>query len=139
MIASLPALPDDFPHTVAPGVFRIARSNAASLSAAANQADFDVRSIDLHACRDKADVLARIAHALEFPDWFGHNWDGLADCLSDLSWLPPESARMLLFDGCSGREEALPVLLEILQQACCDWSERAPGMTCVFALAGEDE
>ena len=38
--------------------------------------------------------------ALGFPDWYGHNWDALADCLTDLSWMaadgyvdrPPERA-----------------------------------------------
>jgi hypothetical protein len=28
------------------------------------------------------------AQVLAFPAWFGHNWDALADCLADLSWLP---------------------------------------------------
>lgn len=139
MTPLLPALPDDFPHVAMSGVFRTSPSSAAKIADAAALAGFDVRRIDLHACRNKAEVIARIAEALEFPDWFGHNWDALADCLSDLNWLAPASARLFLFEGCSGREEALPVLLEILQQTCCDWSERALGTTCVFALAGADE
>lgn len=37
----------------------------------------------------KAATLAAFATALHFPDWYGHNLDALADCLGDLSWLPP--------------------------------------------------
>ena len=33
----------------------------------------------------KAEVLSKIAEALEFPDWFGHNLDALWDCLTDLT------------------------------------------------------
>jgi hypothetical protein len=28
------------------------------------------------------------ADRLEFPAWFGHTWDALANCLVDLSWRP---------------------------------------------------
>jgi hypothetical protein len=27
------------------------------------------------------------AAALAFPSWFGHSWEALADCLTDLTWL----------------------------------------------------
>ncbi|MEU7003428.1 barstar family protein [Nonomuraea sp. NPDC046570] len=33
-------------------------------------------------------VMAAIASALKFPDYFGYNLDALYDCLTDLSWLP---------------------------------------------------
>jgi hypothetical protein len=42
----------------------------------------------------KAEILAAIAKALRFPDWFGGNWDALEDCLSDL-----EGAQVLVFTG----------------------------------------
>lgn len=35
----------------------------------------------------KAEFLAALAQALEFPPWAGHNWDATADLLADLSWL----------------------------------------------------
>jgi hypothetical protein len=37
---------------------------------------------------DKGTLLAQLAEAGRFPDYFGHNWDALAECLCDLSWLP---------------------------------------------------
>lgn len=33
---------------------------------------------------DKNELHARIAAALSFPDWYGHNLDALMDCLTDL-------------------------------------------------------
>ncbi|WP_446686701.1 barstar family protein [Pseudofulvimonas gallinarii] len=27
-----------------------------------------------------------MAAVFRFPEWFGDNWDALADCLADLSW-----------------------------------------------------
>lgn len=32
---------------------------------------------------DKGTLLTSIARACDFPDYFGHNWDALWDCLTD--------------------------------------------------------
>ena len=37
---------------------------------------------------EKAAAISAIAHALDFPEWFGQNLDALYDSLTDLSWLP---------------------------------------------------
>ncbi|RFC41117.1 MAG: Barstar (barnase inhibitor) [Candidatus Nitrotoga sp. CP45] len=36
----------------------------------------------------KENFIVAIAQAVRAPDWFGGNWDALADVLSDLSWQP---------------------------------------------------
>ncbi len=43
--------------------------------------------IDLGNVHSKGEFLASVAHAIQAPDWFGHNFDALADALCDLSWL----------------------------------------------------
>ncbi len=48
--------------------------------------------------RRKAELLRALADGLEFPSYFGHNWDALDECLRDLSWLGPESAVVLVHE-----------------------------------------
>ena len=42
-------------------------------------------TIDCGGCADKQALHARIAAALNFPHWYGHNLDALMDCLTDLA------------------------------------------------------
>jgi len=37
----------------------------------------------------KEALFAELAQRLQFPDYFGANWDALWECIRDLSWLPP--------------------------------------------------
>jgi RNAse (barnase) inhibitor barstar len=40
--------------------------------------------VDGRACRARATFFAEVARALDFPAYFGRNWDALWDCLRDL-------------------------------------------------------
>ena len=62
----------------------------------------------------RAEILAAIAQALRFPEWFGGNWDALEDCLSDLEG----AQHVLVFAG----GDALPadergILVDVLDAA----------------------
>lgn len=98
-------------------------------------AHMDIR-IDLSDCTDKATLLARFATALHFPDWFGHNWDALSDCLTDLSWLPARHYRVELAQPQALRTaapETLDTALEILGEAAEFWADE--GVLFEFALS----
>jgi len=69
------------------GVYQLDRE-AWEVAAAAGAADLACFRIDIGHAHDKADFLDHISKMLGFPQWFGGNWDALADCLKDLSWLP---------------------------------------------------
>jgi RNAse (barnase) inhibitor barstar len=41
------------------------------------------------AIRSQEDFFRELARVLEFPDYFGHNWDAVSDCLGDLDTEQP--------------------------------------------------
>lgn len=54
--------------------------------AAARDAGFVLFDVDLAGVHSKSEFMAAIAQKIEAPEWFGKNWDALADALADLSW-----------------------------------------------------
>ncbi|ANQ86400.1 hypothetical protein dqs_3379 [Azoarcus olearius] len=110
------------------GVRPLPPGTAANLKAAALQLGFHTAEIDLAACADKAEVLRAFETAFALPDWFGHNWDALSDCLADLSWLQ-RPGYLLLAQGGSGLRtrspETLDTLLDILRDASRGWAQDA--------------
>lgn len=79
---------------------------AAVLRARAEAQGWDVLAVDGRRVHDKASALAAVADAGDFPDWFGHNLDALADSLADLSWRPDRPHLVLWSHG--GRLALLP-------------------------------
>ena len=76
---------------------------------------------------DRDALLDALADALAFPDWFGRNWDALADCLGDLSWLEAPGY-LLVFERAWEFHAHSPatwnMAAEILAQASADWRSR---------------
>ena len=82
-------------------------------------------------CKTPATLFAEFARALEFPDYFGHNWDALEECLADLEWLPAKGYILLITDAASvlpNDETEFETLLEILRDAGEAWASGQAGM-----------
>jgi hypothetical protein len=81
-----------------PGVYRwLSRAHPNSLHRELAAAHWALHLIDGQDVVDATTLFDECAEALAFPAWFGRNWDALADCLSDLSWLPGRG-HVLLWD-----------------------------------------
>jgi len=99
-------------------------------------------------CTTPTGVFKELARALEFPDYFGHNWDALEECLSDLGWLPAKGYVVLITEAQSvipGDEEEYETLLEILNNAGEAWSkgqtadERRAPFHVFFVVSEQDK
>lgn len=93
-------------------------------------AGFALRVINGKKCATAAGVFTEFARALGFPDYFGHNWDAMEECLADLEWLPAKGYVLLITDAQAvipGDEEEYETLLEILSDAGEAWSTGQAG------------
>lgn len=69
----------------------------------------------------KAALLQRLAEVLEFPPWFGGNWDALEDCLKDLSWLRAPGWLIVLEGSESLARADLRELTDVLAESARYW------------------
>jgi len=106
---------------MAPGVYRVER---------ADQVPASGHLVTRVRYADKATLMKNIAAALEFPGWFGENWDALEDCLSDLSWLPA-SGYVLVFEDARPGDD-FGVLVDVLRSSAEWWAGRGKPFFAVF-------
>ncbi|MCC4115215.1 barstar family protein [Aromatoleum toluclasticum] len=121
------------------GVFHLPADGGVVIAAAAASGGLGVARVDLTGCGNKDEFLRRIATALRFPAWFGHNWDALADCLTDMSWWPA-AGHVLILEHADGfrtvAERDFLTALEILEEAARNRSaDDAPLWTFVGLAA----
>lgn len=95
------------------GVYFVDVAALKRLAARATANQLHVCRTDLAGCTGKADLLQRLLASLSLPATFGHNWDALADCLRDLSWLPAWG-HVLVFEHTDALRHAAPADFDIL-------------------------
>jgi RNAse (barnase) inhibitor barstar len=92
------------------GVF-VPPADAAALDAAAERAGLTRWKVDLAGVHDKEALLATLAERLEFPEWFGGNWDALNDVLAERAWEQAKGV-MLTLEHCGELAHADPETFE---------------------------
>ncbi|GGX88155.1 barstar family protein [Streptomyces fructofermentans] len=98
-----------------------------------------VVALDLDGVTDKAALMERCARALELPDWFGRNWDALADSLGDSSLWPAAAARrglLLVVAGWQPYARSRPDEWETAREVFTEAAERTPALTVALELGG---
>jgi RNAse (barnase) inhibitor barstar len=67
------------------------------------------------------------AAALQFPYYFGENWNAFFDCITDLSWMPGEGYILMITDSAAllseENGEQLDALINVFQEAGELWSQ----------------
>ena len=124
-------------------VYHMPLDGEEALLAAAEQSGFGVFRIDLSPAHDKQTLLECIGKAMAFPDWFGHNWDALLDCLADLGWHSSNGAEGYLVilehcDGIHGHAEADFVqCLQVFATAANEWREQGIPFWCFVDMQAD--
>jgi len=112
--------------------------------------EFALRVIQGAKCQTTAGLLTECARALDFPDYFGHNWDALEECLTDLEWLPAKGYILLITDAAHllpDDDEEYETFLEILRDAGEAWgngqaemgARRATPFHVLFAVSEREK
>lgn len=71
-------------------------------------------------------LFNEIAASLQFPDYFGENWNALDECLTDLEWLPGDAYLLVISNALSvlvdEEPQQLGAFVSVLTRACEEWS-----------------
>jgi hypothetical protein len=78
-----------------------------------------------------AELFDEFAAALQFPCYFGENWDAFDECLTDLEWLPADAYVLLVLNSIRLLEkepdDQFHLLLKTLEDAGREWSRAGQG------------
>jgi RNAse (barnase) inhibitor barstar len=99
---------------------------------------YRIFDIDLADARDKNSLLKTIAHHMSFPEWFGCNWDALADNLADLNGQPAPGYLVMLKNSETIERYAhneFITALQIFSAAADEWRERKIALWCLIDTA----
>jgi RNAse (barnase) inhibitor barstar len=97
--------------------------------------------LDLGGVTDKAGLMDRCARDLALPDWFGRNWDALADSLADDTVWPAravERGLLLVVRDWQPYATARPEEWETAREVFAEAADRMPGLSVALALGGSD-
>jgi hypothetical protein len=97
------------------------------------------------------ELFNEVGAALQFPWYFGENWDAFDECMSDLDWLPGDTYLLLISQGklllYDESRSDFRVLIRILTDASVNWSESrqalpdvgpVPAYRIVFQVDAQD-
>jgi len=122
------------------GVYHLPLAGRDEIIAAATACGYAAFRVDLADVEGKDGLLEALARDMAFPEWFGHNWDALADCLADLSWRPAEGYLVLL-EHCdllhARAEEDHLKALELFAAAADEWREQGVALWCLVDMQAD--
>ncbi|GEM49590.1 barstar family protein [Deinococcus cellulosilyticus] len=102
-------------------------TDEATLRAEALSHGYTFMCVDLSVVANRQDLLEAFAEDLNFPEYFGQNWDALSDCLMDFSWQEAEGY-VLVLEGTRqlsvALEDEYDTLMEILEETVKFWQEQ---------------
>jgi hypothetical protein len=124
-------------NAAAPGLYTLEDGESiATLLAIAKQSNFQVFHLEGEQITSRDRYFEAIADLFQFPDYFGGNWDAVADCLTDLSWEKGDRILVVYSNGQGLRQgDDWEVAMEVWSDAIEFW--RGQGVMVAVVLREE--
>jgi hypothetical protein len=134
-------LVDLFTGAVTPGVYRLgSRARATAIADQAANYGWRCFHLDGRQIVSKADFLRVCAGVMQFPRYFGANWDAQEDSLRDLAWAPAQRGYLVLYDHVErfalAQPEEFATALDVLRSAVESWRTTATPMIVLLRGMG---
>lgn len=98
----------------------------------------DTFKVVIENIENKVDLFNKLSELLEFPDYFGSNWDALYDCLNDLSWIA-EKHILLIHSKTFHLESELNIYIDVILSVSKNWQEdETHVLKTIFPLQQKD-
>lgn len=110
-----------------PGLYKVPTEvNIDELSSLCKEYGFQFFHINGNDVATKAEFIQTSAKTMNFPDYFGNNWDAFSDCIDDLSWLSADGYILLYTqpDNFANNDPSeWSIALDIFQEVVESWRE----------------
>jgi hypothetical protein len=100
--------------------------------------DIIIRVVRGQRCRTAPSLFQEWGAALQFPYYFGENWDAFEECLCDLEWLPAHTRVVFvtqLEKVLTNTDDQFRMFISILNGVAAYWNDQAgPSLTAFRIL-----
>lgn len=82
---------------------------------------------------EKLDLFDSYNKQLNFPSYFGYNWDALYDCMVDLSWINEHTIQIIHNDiPFKSNQDKRTIYLKLLIDICSSWEKSYSHKILIF-------
>lgn len=82
--------------------------------------------LDGNLLQSKNSLFSHFASALNFPEYFGYNWDAFDECINDLEWISEDVCLLLISNAnkilSSENIKELSTFYDILKESLNEWN-----------------
>jgi hypothetical protein len=122
------------------GVYTAEQDSIPDICRAAAEKGLVLFRVDAAGIKGKQEFINAVARILQYPEYFGFNWDAFEDCLTDLSWQQANGYLLLLEnleDFAFNAPEEMKIARSIFRDASSYWKEQ--GIRFFVILAERNE
>jgi RNAse (barnase) inhibitor barstar len=121
------------------GIYRLPQRGQAALDNAAKALGFARFNVDLEESGQMGAILTALGRDLDFPDWYGANFDALNDCLTDFSWreAPGYVITLTGADALHAIPDSFNALNEVFSSAIEQWQAQHIPLWVLYQLSAD--